>query len=170
DKDEKGNLAFIGSKTESALLSFIKSLGASYRNIRADVKLTRMYPFSSLKKTMSCIVKSSQGKEPYRLYVKGASEIVMHSCTHYIGSEGQTMTLDDNARAKFDHIIGQYADKALLTIALSYRDVSSSEYKKYNGEKTPDAKMICLGIVGIQDPLRPGVVDSVHEFAKAGVT
>ncbi|KAF8922975.1 hypothetical protein BGZ58_003514, partial [Dissophora ornata] len=170
DKDEKGNLAFIGSKTESALLGFIKSLGASYSNIRADVKVTRMYPFSSFKKTMSCIVESPQGKEPYRLYVKGASEIVMRNCTHYIDSEGQTKTLDDYARAKFDHIISQYADKALRTIALSYRDVSSSEYKKYNDEETPDAKMVCLGIVGIQDPLRPGVVDSVHEFAKAGVT
>ncbi|KAG0365769.1 PMCA-type calcium-translocating P-type ATPase [Gamsiella multidivaricata] len=170
DKDEKGNLAFIGSKTESALMGFIKNLGASYSDIRADVNVVKMYPFSSAKKTMSCVVESPRGKEPYRLYVKGASEIVLRSCTHYIDSEGQAKALDENARARFDQIISQYADKALRTIALSYRDIPSSEYKKFNEEDAPNDKLVCLGIVGIQDPLRPGVVESVREFAKAGVS
>ncbi|KAF9280987.1 hypothetical protein BGZ88_011883 [Linnemannia elongata] len=170
DKDENGNLAFVGSKTESALLGFIKSMGASYSTLRADIKLAKVYPFSSAKKTMSCVVESPQGKEPYRLYVKGASEIVIRSCTHYVDSEGQVKSLDDAARAKFDQIISSYADKALRTIALSYRDVSSSEFKNFNDEDAPDENLVCLGVVGIQDPLRPGVIDSVRDFAKAGVT
>ncbi|KAF9114263.1 hypothetical protein BGX27_011314 [Mortierella sp. AM989] len=170
DKDEKGNLAFIGSKTESALLGFIKSLGASYSNIRSDIKVVKVYPFSSAKKTMSCVVETHGGQEKYRLYVKGASEIVMRSCTQYVDSDGQIKSLDENARAKFDQIISSYADKALRTIALSYRDVSSSEFKKFSDEEAPNAKLTCLGVVGIQDPLRPGVVESVRSFAKAGVT
>ncbi|KAF9384721.1 hypothetical protein CPC16_008331 [Podila verticillata] len=170
DKDEKGNLAFIGSKTESALLGFIKFLGASYSNIRSDIKVAKMYPFSSAKKTMACVVEVPEGREKYRLYVKGASEIVLRSCTHYVDSEGETRSLDDNARARFEQIISLYADKALRTIALSYRDVSSSEFKKFNDEEAPNSKLICLGVVGIQDPLRPGVVESVRDFAKAGVT
>ncbi|KAF9323845.1 hypothetical protein BG006_001105 [Podila minutissima] len=170
DKDEKGSLAFIGSKTESALLGFIKFLGASYSNIRSDIKVVKMYPFSSAKKTMSCVVEVPEGREKYRLYVKGASEIILRSCTHYIDSEGETRSLDNNAHARFEQIISQYADKALRTIALSYRDVSSSEFKKFSDEEAPIAKLICLGVVGIQDPLRPGVVESVRDFAKAGVT
>ncbi|KAG0027855.1 hypothetical protein BGZ82_008735, partial [Podila clonocystis] len=170
DKDEKGNLAFIGSKTDSALLGFIKYLGASYSNIRSDIKVVKMYPFSSANKTMSCVVEVPEGRDKYRLYVKGASEIVLGSCTHYIDSEGETRSLDDNARSRFEQIISQYADKALRTIALSYRDVTSSEFKKFNDEEPPNAKLICLGVVGIQDPLRPGVVESVRDFAKAGVT
>ncbi|GJJ70418.1 P-type Ca2+ transporter type 2C [Entomortierella parvispora] len=170
DKDERGNLAFIGSKTESALLGFIKFLGASYSNIRSDIKVVKVYPFSSMKKTMSCVVETPGGHEKYRLYVKGASEIVLGSCTHYVDSEGNTKSLDDTARSKFDQIISQYADKALRTIALSYRDVSSHDFKKFNDEEAPNAKLVCLGIVGIQDPLRPGVVESVRDFAKAGVT
>ncbi|KAF9155129.1 hypothetical protein BG015_010923, partial [Linnemannia schmuckeri] len=70
----------------------------------------------------------------------------------------------------FDQIISSYADKALRTIALSYRDIPASEFKKFNDEDAPDEKLICLGVVGIQDPLRPGVVESVRDFAKAGVT
>ncbi|KAI1293186.1 hypothetical protein EDD11_008498 [Mortierella claussenii] len=170
DKDEKGNLAFVGSKTESALLGFIKFLGASYSNIRAETNVVKMYPFSSAKKTMSCVVETKGGHEKYRLYVKGASEIVLKACTHYIDSDGDVKNLDSNARAKFDQIISQYADKALRTIALSYRDVSSSEYKGFKEDDAPNAKLVCLGVVGIQDPLRPGVVESVRDFARAGVT
>ncbi|GJJ70388.1 P-type Ca2+ transporter type 2C [Entomortierella parvispora] len=170
DRDEKGNMAFIGSKTESALLGFIKSLGASYSIIRAETNLAKVYPFSSMKKTMSCVAETPNGKEPYRLYVKGASEIVLGSCTHYVDSEGRTKVLDDVARAKFNQIISQYADKALRTIALSYRDVPASEFNKFTDEEAPNSKLVCLGIVGIQDPLRPGVIESVRDFAKAGVT
>ncbi|KAF9407184.1 hypothetical protein BGZ94_002802, partial [Podila epigama] len=169
DKDENGNLQFIGSKTESALLGFIKLLGASYNNIRSDFKAVKVYPFSSLKKTMSTVVENPNGKEPYRLYVKGASEIVLGSCTHYVDSEGEVRPLDNEARAKFDQIISQYADKALRTIALSYREVTAKEFKKFNDEDAPNSKLICLGVVGIQDPLRPGVVESVRNFANAGV-
>ncbi|KAF9182887.1 hypothetical protein BGZ51_004363 [Haplosporangium sp. Z 767] len=170
DKDERGNLQFVGSKTESALLGFIKFLGASYSNIRSDIKIFKVYPFSSLKKSMSCVVETPEGPEKYRLYVKGASEIVLGCCTHYVDAEGNVKPLDENARARFDQIISVYADKALRTIALSYRDVSSSEFKKFKDDEAPNNKLICLGVVGIQDPLRPGVVDSVHDFAKAGVT
>ncbi|KAF9928668.1 hypothetical protein FBU30_002189 [Linnemannia zychae] len=170
DKDEKGNFVFVGSKTESALLGLIKSLGASYSSLRADIKLVKVYPFSSAKKTMSCIVETGDDQLPYRIYVKGASEIVLRSCTHYVDSEGEVKPFDSQARTRFDQIISSYADKALRTIALSYRDVSSDEFKTFTDDVAPNAKLICLGVVGIQDPLRPGVVDSVRDFAKAGVT
>ncbi|KAF9358659.1 hypothetical protein BGX26_001224 [Mortierella sp. AD094] len=170
DKDENGSLAFIGSKTESALLGLIKSLGASYSSIRSDINTVKIYPFSSAKKSMSTIVESPRGKEPYRIYVKGASEIVLSSCSHYIDSEGEAKPLDAEARAKLDVIISQYADKALRTISLSYHDVSSSEFKSFSDSEAPDVKLTLLGVVGIQDPLRPGVLESVREFAKAGVT
>ncbi|KAF9201242.1 hypothetical protein BGZ49_008533, partial [Haplosporangium sp. Z 27] len=170
DKDEKGNIVFVGSKTESALLGFIKSLGASYSNIRADVKIAKLYPFSSAKKSMSAVVETPGGPEKYRVYAKGASEIVLRACTHYVDSDGHVKSLDEAARSKFDQIISSYADKALRTITLSYRDVSASEFKSFSDEEAPLAKLTCLGVVGIQDPLRPGVVESVRNFAKAGVT
>ncbi|KAF9167320.1 hypothetical protein DFQ26_004961 [Actinomortierella ambigua] len=170
DKDERGNLVFVGSKTETALLGFAKNLGFSYSNIRGDVKAAKVYPFSSLNKSMTTVVESPKGKEKYRVYCKGASELVLGNCTHYINFDGDVKPLDQDARDRFDQIIALYADKALRTIALSYRDVSSSEFKRISDDKAPNDKLICLGVVGIQDPLRPGVVETVRAFAKAGVS
>ncbi|KAF9198249.1 hypothetical protein BGZ49_000961 [Haplosporangium sp. Z 27] len=169
-KDENSKMAFIGSKTESALLGLVKSWGVSYSTIRADTKIAKLYPFSSTKKSMCTVIETPQGDEPYRLHIKGAAEIVLGACTHYIDTDGKTTLMDQEVRTRFYQTIGEYADKALRTISLAYRDVSSSEFQSFTDEDTPNVKLVCLGIVGIQDPLRPGVVESVREFAKAGVT
>src|SRR5947209_5613528 len=44
DKDENGNLNFVGSKTECALLDFSKSFGVDYRDLRSSAKAVKIYP------------------------------------------------------------------------------------------------------------------------------
>jgi Ca2+-transporting ATPase len=174
-KDENGKSDFVGSKTECALLGFSKSLGSQYEDLRHDATIAKVYPFASKRKTMTVISKTkensakSSSQADYRILVKGASEIVLETCTQYIDNKGQTQQMDENATNKFNNIISEYADKALRTIALAYRDISKSQYKKISDEEPPLEKLTLIGIVGIMDPLRPGVVESVTAFREAGV-
>ncbi|CAG8457426.1 10486_t:CDS:10 [Diversispora eburnea] len=169
-KDEKGNAVFIGSKTECALLEFSKSFGVDYNQLRSNDKPVKIYPFASQRKSMTSIIKlkNSVGAE-YRVHVKGASEIVLGACTHYVDAEGKVQQFNENSRLNFETIITNYAGKALRTICLAYHDISIKEYEKFDDENPQIKDLICLGIVGIQDPLRPGVVESVEAFRKAGV-
>ncbi|KAJ1996867.1 plasma membrane calcium, partial [Coemansia thaxteri] len=72
---------FMGSKTETALLSWSETLGAAnYAQLRdKDVdKHVHMWPFSSERKSMSTLVRirrREDGKMVWRLYVKGAPEV-----------------------------------------------------------------------------------------------
>ncbi|CAO3600997.1 unnamed protein product [Absidia cylindrospora] len=180
-KDDQGKTEFIGSKTECALLSWAKKLGADYQDIRHDLKVERAYPFASKRKTMSTVVRSD--KNGYRMYTKGASEIVLEHCTHYIGQDGNKHRLDKEAIVKWQGIIGDYANQALRTIALAYKDMDhldKSEKKKSDQQQDNDDEdgesaepdlddLVLLGVVGIMDPLRPGVVESVQTFRQAGV-
>ncbi|KAI8388871.1 PMCA-type calcium-translocating P-type ATPase [Radiomyces spectabilis] len=174
-KDENGNIDFIGSKTECALLGFAKNLGCSYEDIRSDSKVAKVYPFASKRKTMTTIIEtkensaSSVKQADYRIHVKGASEIVLGVCSHYMDAKGESKKLDKEAKVKFDGLIGTYADKALRTIALAYRDINSNDYKSLSNDEPPLEKLTLIGIVGIMDPLRPGVVESVAAFRQAGV-
>ncbi|CAI2162977.1 16735_t:CDS:10 [Funneliformis geosporum] len=178
DKDENGKVVFIGSKTECALLEFSKSFGIDYREIRSNNKALKVYPFASKRKTMTTVTKltstsSSHGKSPatadYRIHVKGASEIVLGACTHFVDDEGKIQTFDPQSKQQFDINITMFADKALRTICLAYCDITTEEFDKLDDEEAPVHDLICLGIVGIQDPLRPGVEQSVENFRKAGV-
>src|SRR5205823_2851523 len=77
--------------------------------------------------------------------------------------------LNEAAMKNFEKIIDNFAKSALRTICLAYRDVSASEFSHFVDEQPPNGKLVCLGIVGIEDPLREGVVESVKAFEKAGV-
>lgn len=174
-KDENGNPDFVGSKTECALLGFSRALGTNYEEIRHNSNVARVYPFSSKRKTMTTIIKvlensaSSKHQSDYRVYSKGASEIILKSCSSYIDAQGGVHKLKGEARQRIEKLITEYADEALRTIALAYRDVSSDRYNKFSSEEPPLEDLTLIGIVGIMDPLRPGVVESVAKFRKAGV-
>ncbi|KAG0941813.1 hypothetical protein G6F57_007328 [Rhizopus arrhizus] len=175
DKNENGQLEFIGSKTECALLGMAKNLGSRYEDLRHDSTITKVYPFASKRKTMTTVTKTKENsartktQSDYRIHVKGASEIVLEACTSYVDREGKPQKLTKENIVKWNGIISNYADQALRTIALAYRDVSKSEYKKLNEDEPPLEELTLIGIVGIMDPLRPGVVESVTAFRQAGV-
>ncbi|KAG8728010.1 hypothetical protein FRC12_022104, partial [Ceratobasidium sp. 428] len=80
---ETGELEFVGSKTETALLRFAKDLKwAPYHQTRQGAEVVQMIPFSSERKAMGVVVRTSNGK--WRLYLKGASEILTKMCKRHV--------------------------------------------------------------------------------------
>ncbi|EFP75603.2 uncharacterized protein PGTG_00934 [Puccinia graminis f. sp. tritici CRL 75-36-700-3] len=135
-----GQLEFIGSKTETALLSFAKEQGwPDYHQVRQGADIVQMIPFSSQRKAMGVVVRLP-GSGRYRLFLKGASEVLTKLTSHYVcvrgpSSEGQPINpeLEDVSSAPFDldtrenvsRTIMFYANQSLRTIALCYRDFES---------------------------------------------
>jgi Ca2+-transporting ATPase len=131
---DTGMLRFVGSKTEMALLMFAKDLGwDDYRKIRDNADVVQMLPFSSERKAMGVVVRIQPQK--FRLYLKGASEILSKKCTkHVVVTPGpnqdseedvQTMVIDETAMDNISRTIIFYANQTLRTIALCYRDFES---------------------------------------------
>ncbi|KAH8598832.1 putative calcium-transporting ATPase 2 [Bisporella sp. PMI_857] len=173
-----GVMSFIGSKTETAMLIFARdqlALG-SVSEARSNVNITQLYPFDSARKCMGVVVQLSNGI--YRLYVKGASEILLDKCTQIIHDPTKNVSssaLTEENRETVLSLIDNYASRSLRTIAMVYRDFDKWPAK---GARTVDGdvvfedifqKMVLLGIVGIQDPLRDGVPEAVKTCQNAGV-
>jgi len=173
-----GVSTFIGSKTETALLEFAKEhLGmGQVDQERSNVEVVQLYPFDSGRKCMGVVVKTDDGK--FRLYVKGASEIILEKCSALVrdptkGVDSSSMT-DDNRKTLLS-LIDNYASRSLRTIAMVYRDFDKWPIK---GARVVDGdvvfddifkQMVLLSIVGIQDPLREGVPEAVKKCQNAGV-
>jgi P-type Ca2+ transporter type 2C len=181
EAEEDGKVTFVGSKTETALLSFAHDrLGiGSIAEERSNAEIVQMIPFDSGRKCMAVVIKMGTGS--YRMLVKGASEILLSRCTRIIrdptqGAEETTLTPED--MATLNTIIKNYASRSLRTIGLLYRD-----YDQWPPRGAPTQKddlrladfdkifkdMAFLGIVGIQDPLRVGVTEAVRQCQIAGV-
>ena len=182
--NEKGNKEFIGSKTETALLGLARDyLGMDdVATDRHNAQIIQPIPFSSERKCMGCVVKIPTDKKPfYRLYVKGASEILLKHSNQVIEMSSDKLShhlLSEQDRKIVENTIANYATKSLRTIALVYKDFpqwpprgarcaaddpTQAEFEDiFNG-------MIFIGVVGIMDPLRHGVTKAVEDCRKAGV-
>ena len=178
--EENGQTVFIGSKTETALLTFAQTnLGLGpVAEERANANVVQMIPFDSGRKCMAVTVKLANGK--YRMLVKGASEILIAKCTRII-QDPTKGTTDTPARPDqietLNKMVSSYASRSLRTIGLLYRDFE--QWPPRGGVARDDSRqadfdaifrdMTFLGVVGIQDPLRPGVTEAVHNCQIAGV-
>ncbi|KAJ5450061.1 Calcium-transporting ATPase 2 [Penicillium daleae] len=179
--EQEGVKTFIGSKTETALLTFARDymgMGPP-AEARANAKIPQMFPFDSARKCMAVVYQMENGK--YRMLVKGAAEILMAKSTRIIRDPTDALSevpfTDDN-RSTLDNIMTTYANRSLRCIALVYRDFDqwpprgapTSESDRTQATFEPIFKdMTIIGLFGIQDPLRPGVAEAVHTCQRAGV-
>lgn len=108
--------------TEKAMLKFIVRCGFDYNKLRKDLipKDLVRFQFDSARKRMSTII-DVDGKK--RIHIKGASEIVLETCTHYLDVNGQKQAIDDQTKHLINGIIKDYAKNALRTIAFAYKDI-----------------------------------------------
>lgn len=183
-KDKEGKPFMQGSKTEIAILNFSADMGYAYQKDRDATEVVDIVPFSSAAKRMSCKVmepldedlakaldagfpQESVGTKVPFIFVKGASEIVLRSCTHIITKEGKIIPISSEKMSEYEGYIGQYADEALRTICCAMKPVLSPDDSPAD---LNDAKnLVLVGLFGILDPLRPEVPQAVAQCKEAGI-
>jgi len=125
------------------------------------------------------VIRLSDGT--YRMYVKGAAEILLDKCTRIIADatkpvKSAKLTKDD--RNSLASAINKDAIKSLRMIGFVYRDFRSWPPPRAKALEVDlreavfediFEEMVFLGVVGIQDPLRPGVKEAVAQCQHAGV-
>ncbi|RHY90194.1 hypothetical protein DYB26_009733 [Aphanomyces astaci] len=158
-----------GNKTECALLQFVADLGEHYADVRKASHICHMLTFSSAKKRMSVVVPLTASK--CRIFTKGASEIVLELCTSQLNLDGTTSAFGAAERnAVKDNIIEKYASQAYRTLSLAYRDVDASpEVVKNWSDEEIETDLTCICIVGIEDPVRDEVPESIRHCNEAGI-
>ncbi|KAF7197993.1 Calcium-transporting ATPase 2 [Pseudocercospora fuligena] len=173
---ESDDGGFVGSKTETALLAFARVLGMGpVAEERANARIVQLMPFDSARKCMGAVVKLADGS--YKLLIKGASEILLGHSTQ-IAHSGVVRELTAEDREHLESVIDSYAQQSLRTIALISRNFTQWPPVGCAVENDPNsADMdLCLkdmtfdGLVGIQDPVRPGVPEAVAKCHHAGVS
>jgi len=169
---EGGQPTQVGNKTECALLGFVKDIGRDYEDVRSEIQeesLFKVYTFNSVRKSMSTVLRNPDGS--YRLYTKGASEIVLKKCTSILDENGQTKNFTAYDRQDVVRtVIEPMAQNGLRTIALAYKDVGPDEVKDWDAENEIISHLTCIAITGIEDPVRPEVPDAIKKCQGAGIT
>ena len=175
------------SPTECALLQLGRDMGHDYAKVRTNALYVasgelpwgeHQMPFSSARKMMSWVVKRAEGG--FRLYCKGASEMVLARCTSWTGPHGDVAEMhQEDKDGIMEHTIKPFARKAMRNICLAYRDFPEAP-KDWDEECPPEpgqaaavnkaeTELTFLAITAIEDPVRTEVPGAIEQCFTAGV-
>uniref|UniRef100_H3DBG2 P-type Ca(2+) transporter n=2 Tax=Tetraodon nigroviridis TaxID=99883 RepID=H3DBG2_TETNG len=156
--DKEGGLPKqVGNKTECGLLGLVLDLKRDYQPIRNQLpeeKLYKVYTFNSVRKSMSTVIKLPDGS--FRMYSKGASEIVLKKCSHILNEVGEPRVFRPRDKDEMvKKVIEPMACDGLRTICVGYRDFSADPEPNWDDENNILSDLTAICVVGIEDPVRP---------------
>ena len=164
------------------------SLVVASRKIKADRALGKLdrvaeVPFTSERKRMAVIGKDSSDNGNLSVYAKGAPDVLLGYCTRIaVGDAVRPMTEGD--RQEILATVERLSGEAYRTLGEAYRPLGTTSLADIPGIKTNAAgqvtdiseqsdvierDLIWAGMVGIIDPPRTEVRDSVAEAHRAGI-
>ena len=164
------------SKTDFAFYDLLRGFNENLSNKYQQLDRLK---FHSDRKKMSSIVKRDDGK--YFIYMKGAPEVVMKSCTSYLKSNGEgivEMQKDPSHLQRLDDITKEYSNLTLRNLAIAFKEISYEEFNNFMTSKMNTDHLnyeiektgfTLIGIAAINDALRPGVPKSVDLCRQACV-
>uniref|UniRef100_UPI00398EB1DD plasma membrane calcium-transporting ATPase 2 isoform X10 n=1 Tax=Pristiophorus japonicus TaxID=55135 RepID=UPI00398EB1DD len=162
----------VGNKTECGLLGLVLDLKRDYQTVRdqtPEEKLYKVYTFNSERKSMSTVIKMQDGS--FRMYSKGASEIVLKKCSNILNTAGEPRGFRPRDRDEMvKKVIEPMACNGLRTICIAFRDFPGSPEPDWDNENIILIDLTCIAVVGIEDPVRPEVPDAIKKCQQAGIT
>lgn len=159
--EQKGRWTVKGDPTEGALLALAQK--AQIQEKLSDWTRIHEIPFDSANGRMTVACKKME--ETCYLFSKGSLESILPLCDR-IQSEGQIIPLTEKEKATILHKHEEMASQALRVLAFAYRDV---EFQESEGDCPEENNLIFLGIMGMMDPPKPDVAESIDQARKLGV-
>lgn len=157
DCSDVNNIRPLGNPTEAALLLWLREKGQDYLIIRDENPILEQLTFSTERKYMATLVRSSKGGKAV-LLLKGAPEIIQTFCS--ISKEESEF---------YKEKLIQYQEKAMRTIAFAYKELSSEDEIIFANGALAAKKMHFMGVVAITDPIRPEVPEAIQSCIEAGI-
>jgi len=157
----------VGAKTECALIQLVENMGEDYENLRDKANIKKVFPFSSKKKRMSTLIETEKG---FRLHCKGACESILERCTRSLDLKGEENFIEDSQRNELQELMKEWASDGLRILSIAYVEFPEDYSIPKGDPRDVDKDLILLGIVGIEDPLRPETYESVKQCHHAGIT
>ncbi|GFZ02641.1 autoinhibited Ca2+-ATPase 11 [Actinidia rufa] len=128
-----------------------------------ESKIVKVEPFNSVTKEMSVLVALPGGG--LRAFCKGASEIIFKMSDKTIDEQGNSVPISEEQRKNITSVINSFACEALRTLCLACKDTEGSS----SADNIPDDKYTLIAVVGIMDPVCPGVKKAVQTCLAAGI-
>lgn len=149
----------VGDPLEVALLVAAAKAGIDRMELEGKMPELREEAFDSDAKMMATM---NEENGRYRFSVKGAPEAVLTACA-FVLTAGGGRPMDDETRKRWLGRNEEMAGSGLRVIALAAKTGGSIDEEPYEN-------LSLIGLVGLRDPAREDVRDSIERCRQAGIT
>lgn len=160
--DESGNAT--GEPTECALVNYSYKIGLPKNKMKNEYNRIGEAPFDSDRKMMSTVHKKPNNSVVQ--FTKGAPDEVLKHCDKAL-VKGKVVPLTDDLKEQILKQNKSLADKALRVLCAATREWQ--EIPQNYSPQHLENSMCYIGLVGMIDPIRPEVKDSIRECHQAGI-
>ena len=157
-KIDNDNLTCVGDPTEVALVHCGYHFGANKELFEGKFPRVGEVPFDSDRKMMSTV--NMVDGERY-VFTKGALDSVIKRCK-YVLKNGKKIKLTESLKAKIYEENSSLASGALRVLAVAF--------KKEEEDEELENDLVFVGLVGMIDPPREEVKDSIKTCKEAGIS
>ncbi len=155
-EDQEGKIT--GDPTETA---FLRACHKSKAQLEQAFPRVGEIPFTSARKMMTTAHRTAEG---YRIIAKGAPDVLLAHCSQMLKGSAAAQ-LSGSMKAKLLSDNSRLAEGALRVLAVAYKDVSALP----GDDRETEANLIFSGLIGMEDPPRPGVKAAVSQCRRAGI-
>lgn len=148
----------IGDPTETALVAFAKNYDIEKKSQENLYPRINELAFDSDRKLMTT-VHSIPNSSDCISYTKGSTDELLKRCTKII-IDGKERPITEDDKNKIMHAMSEMSNKALRVLSVAI---------KKNNKEAIEADLTYIGMVGMIDPERPEVIESIKVFKRAGV-
>ncbi|MGF7431434.1 calcium-transporting P-type ATPase, PMR1-type [Thermoanaerobacterium thermosaccharolyticum] len=160
--DDKGKS--FGDPTEVAIVSAFEKNLSKKSDLENKYPRVAEIPFDSDRKMMTTIHKAHGNN--YKVITKGAFDNVIERCK-YILKDGKIVNLADDDKSKIKLENEKLGNNALRVLAISYKNADNIPERLNSDDVEKD--LIFIGLLGMIDPPREEVKDSVKICKMAGI-
>lgn len=140
----------LGDPTEAALVKIAREKGIDQSNLYTKYPRVTEIPFSADRKMMTTV---NQDNRKYWITAKGATEVILSKCSN----------LSENQKQEILKINDRMAKEALRVLA--FAEKKTAKWREENLE----SDLNFLGLIGIMDPPREEVRESIKLCQDAGI-
>ena len=167
------------NKTDKAFIDFLyrfkSPISVEKEKYLKNPQCYKQFPFDSKRKRMTTFVNNDDFPSKYRLFSKGGGENASVFCKSYLDPENGTIKpMDDKTIDNIKDTIKDFNKDKLRSLYIAYKDITKEEFnncEKPNeeGKLIDTYGMVFVGVFGIRDSLRDGVIEAVKKCHDASV-
>jgi len=152
-----------GDPTEGALVVAAAKAGIDVEQLRQDAPREDEVPFDSASQFMATLnVDRTAGER--RIYVKGATDVLLERCTSALNSRGETVALD---RPAMQAAATKLASRGLRVLILAQTPALKNDQGIERAKRSDG--LVFLGFQAMMDPPRPSADEAVQTCRRAGI-